>query len=56
MQFQVNGKEYFLAFVEDERRWYLFSPGSGDGLQRWAVYVDGPSARAGAKDEIASSI
>ena len=26
MQFQVNGKDYFLAFVEDEGRWYVFAP------------------------------
>jgi hypothetical protein len=40
MQFQVNGREYFLAFVEDERRWYLFSPSNTQGLQRIPVYVD----------------
>ena len=43
MQFQVKGQEFFLAFVEDERRWYLFSPASGQqGLQRIPVYVDAP--------------
>ncbi len=41
MQFQVKGQEYFLAFVEDEGRWYVFAP-SGDGLQRIPVYVDAP--------------
>jgi hypothetical protein len=40
LQFQVNGQEYFLAFVEDERRWYLFAPGT-QGVQRIPVYVDG---------------
>ena len=41
MQFQVRGQEYFLAFVEDERRWYLFAP-NADGVQRMPVYVDAP--------------
>ncbi len=39
MRFQVKGKEYFLAFVEDERRWYLFSQGA-EGMDRMPVYVD----------------
>jgi hypothetical protein len=39
LQFQVKGQEYFLAFVEDEKRWYLFAP-AGDGVQRIPVYVD----------------
>src|SRR5439155_17907145 len=26
LQFKVKGKDYFLAFVEDERRWYVFAP------------------------------
>jgi hypothetical protein len=42
LQFEVNGKEYFLAFVEDERRWYLFSP-MPQGLHRIPVYVDAPA-------------
>ena len=41
MQFQVNGKEYFLAFVEDERRWYLFEP-TASAIERIPVYVDAP--------------
>ena len=41
MQFQVKGKEYFLAFVEDERRWFLFSQ-VGQGIERIPVYVDAP--------------
>ncbi len=41
MQFQVKGQEYFLAFVEDEKRWYLFSP-TAEGLLRTPVYVDVP--------------
>ena len=42
LQFEVNGKQYFLAFVEEERRWYIFSP-SQQGIQRWPVYVDAPA-------------
>jgi len=43
MNFQVKGQEYFLAFVEDERRWYVFAP-IGQGVQRIPVYVDGPGS------------
>jgi hypothetical protein len=43
LQFEVNGQTYFLAFVEDERRWYVFAPGAG-GLRRIPVYVDAPAA------------
>jgi hypothetical protein len=39
MQFQVNGKDYFLAFVEDEGRWYVFAP-TAQAIQRIPVYVD----------------
>ena len=39
MQFQVKGKDYFLAFVEDEKRWYVFAPTS-QGVHRIPVYVD----------------
>ena len=42
MQFQVNGQEYFLAFVEEEGRWFVFSP-TPRGLQRIPVYVDAPA-------------
>jgi hypothetical protein len=41
LQFEVNGQDYFLNFVEDERRWFVFAP-SLTGLQRIPVYVDGP--------------
>jgi hypothetical protein len=40
MQFQVKGQEYFLAFVEDEKRWCLFAP-TEQGVTRVPVYVDG---------------
>jgi len=39
LQFEVNGQEYFLAFVEDEKRWFLFSP-RNQGMLRLPVYVD----------------
>ena len=39
MNFQVKGKDYFLAFVEQEKRWYVFSP-TATGLDRMPVYVD----------------
>jgi hypothetical protein len=39
LQFEVNGQEYFLAFVEDEKRWFLFSPRSQEML-RLPVYID----------------
>ena len=39
LQFQIKGKDYFLAFVEDERRWYVFAP-MAQGMQRIPVYVD----------------
>ena len=39
MQFQIKGQDYFLAFVEEEKRWYVFSPTS-QGVHRIPVYVD----------------
>jgi hypothetical protein len=39
LQFEVNGQQYFLTFVEDERRWYVFAP-SAQGTTRIPVYVD----------------
>jgi hypothetical protein len=41
MQFEVNGHDYFLNYVEDESRWYVFEP-TLTGLHKIAVYVDGP--------------
>jgi len=43
LQFEVNGQNYFLAFVEDERRWYVFR-NTATGLDRIPVYVDAPAA------------
>jgi hypothetical protein len=39
LQFQINGQDYFLAFVEQEKRWYVFSP-TAQGINRIPVYVD----------------
>ena len=41
LQFQVKGQDYFLAFVEDEARWYVFAP-TPTGVHRIPVYVDAP--------------
>ena len=41
LQFKVNGQDYFLNFVEDEGRWYVFAPTS-TGVQRIPIYVDVP--------------
>jgi len=50
MQFQVKGQEYFLAFAEEERRWFLFAQ-VGQGIQRIPVYMDG-----GKQERSASSL
>jgi hypothetical protein len=42
LQFEVNGQTYFLAFVEDERRWFVFAP-TVTGVNRIPVYVDAPA-------------
>jgi hypothetical protein len=39
LQFKVTEQDYFLAFVEQERRWYVFAP-TAQGLHRIPVYVD----------------
>jgi hypothetical protein len=39
VQFQIKGQDYFLAFVEQEKRWYVFSP-TPQGINRTPVYVD----------------
>jgi hypothetical protein len=39
LQFEINGQDYFLNFVEDERRWFVLVP-SETGLNRIPVYVD----------------
>ena len=39
LQFKIKDQDYFLAFVEQERRWYVFAP-TAQGVHRIAVYVD----------------
>ena len=39
MQFEINGQDYFLNFLEDERRWFVLVP-TETGVTRIPVYVD----------------
>jgi hypothetical protein len=39
VQFNIKGQDYFLAFVEQEKRWYVFAP-TAQGVHRIPVYVD----------------
>jgi hypothetical protein len=39
LQFKVKDQDYFLAFVEQEKRWYVFSH-TAQGVHRIPVYVD----------------
>jgi len=39
VRFEVKGQEYFLAFVEQEKRFYVFAP-TPTGMHRIPVYVD----------------
>jgi hypothetical protein len=39
LQFRIKEQDYFLAFVEQEKRWYLFAP-TPTGVRRIPVYVD----------------
>jgi len=39
LQFKIKDQEYFLAFVEQERCWYVFAP-TAQGVHRIPVYVD----------------
>ena len=50
MQFQIKRQDYFLAFVEQEKRWYVFAP-TPEGVHRIPVYVDAVTyERMGALD------
>jgi hypothetical protein len=40
LQFKIGDQDYFLSFVEEERRWYVFAP-TVSGMRRIPVYVDG---------------
>jgi hypothetical protein len=51
LQFEVNGQEYYLNFIEDERRWFVLVP-TETGLQRIPVYIDGSKyERTGASEK-----
>jgi hypothetical protein len=39
MRFEVNGRPYFLNYLEDEGRWTLFRPGP-HGFEQIAVEED----------------
>jgi hypothetical protein len=39
LQFKIKDQDYFLAFVEQEKRWYVFAP-TTEGVHRIPVYVD----------------
>jgi hypothetical protein len=39
LQFKIKDQDYFLAFVEEEKRWYVFAP-TPQGVHRIPVYVD----------------
>jgi len=39
MQFEINGKQYFLSFVEQQGRWLLFTP-ARDGFESIPVIDD----------------
>src|SRR5205823_4329933 len=51
LQFQVKGQDYFLAFVEQEKRWYVFAP-TPQAVHRIPVYLDAAKyERAGFMEE-----
>ena len=39
MQFEINDQSYFLNYVEDEGRWYVFQP-TGSGVIRIPVEME----------------
>ena len=39
LQFAVNGKEYFLSFVQEEGQWFVFTP-RAQGFYRVPVVHD----------------
>ena len=41
MQFEVNGHDYFLNFLDSEARWYVLEP-TLTGVNQIPVYVDAP--------------
>lgn len=56
LQFKIKGQDYFLAFVEQERRWYVFAP-TTQGVHRIPVYVDAAEyEKPGILEENAGSV
>jgi len=51
LQFKVKEQEYFLAFVEQEKRWYVFAP-TAQGIHRIPVYEETPKFDRILRDEI----
>ena len=41
LQFKIKDQDYFLAFVEQENRWFVFAP-TAHGLRRIPVYEETP--------------
>jgi hypothetical protein len=39
LQFRIQGQDYFLAFFEQEKRWYVFAP-TAQGVRRIPVYAE----------------
>jgi hypothetical protein len=39
LQFEVKGKQYFLGFVAEEGKWFVFTPGT-KGVHRIPVVDD----------------
>ena len=39
MQFEVKGKQYFLGFVAQEGKWFVFTP-TNKGVQRIPISDD----------------
>ena len=44
MQFEVLGQQYFLKYLDDEERWFLFRPGT-HGIEQIPIQED--SAQSG---------
>jgi hypothetical protein len=43
MQFEVNGKNYFLQFSSEEGQWFLLTPGRS-GVERYVIANDTESS------------
>jgi hypothetical protein len=49
LQFTVKAKQYYLGFVSNEGRWFLFTPAAQD-FHRIPVVDDGSMPFAGSQD------